>query len=210
MVKFQTDVKTIPKTKINPFFSKNGTISKYADLAGVIETCKPVLNKHGLVVIQTMAVVDGKNHLRTTLADTSGESMVSDMLLPDIADPQKLTAAVTYLRRCQYLAIVGLVADEDDDGNSVGHQQEENRHSGNEYNKQAPRQDKPAGDKPASDKQKNLVKMLVEQTGVNVTQDQINALTFKSASAWIEKLNKMKAEQGTSRGPEIKADDIPW
>lgn len=87
---------------------------------------------------------------------------------------------------------------------------QETRHSGNEYNKQAPRQDKPSGDKPASDKQKNLVKMLVEQTGVNVTQDQINALTFKSASAWIEKLNKMKAEQGSSKGPEIKADDIPW
>jgi hypothetical protein len=208
MAKFQKDVPVIPKNKVNSFFSKGGTISKYADLAGVIDTCKPILNRHGLIVVQTMFVSDGHNCLRTILADSSGETMSSEMVLPDIADPQKLTAAVTYLRRCQYLAIVGLVADEDDDGNSVGHQQEP---------RATPPRDQPreqqtpphagGGEFKANDKQKNLIKMLVEKTGVDVTPEQIASLTSKQASAWIDKLKEKEKELATK--PEQKSD-IPW
>jgi hypothetical protein len=205
MAKFQKDVPVIPKNKINPFFSKGGTISKYADLAAVIDACKPVLNKYGLVVVQTMFINEGHNCLRTILADSSGETLASDMMLPDIADPQKLTAAVTYLRRCQFLAIVGL-ADEDDDGNSVGHQQENSRNT--PPRESAPQRTHAGGEEfKANDKQKGLIRMLVEKTGVEVTSEQIANLTSKQASVWIDKL-KAK-EQEMAKAP-IQQSDIPW
>jgi hypothetical protein len=88
----------------------------------VIDTCSPSLNNNGLAVVQTLKAIDNKNTLVTLLCHESGETLESNIYLPDINDPQKLTAAITYLRRSSYLAIVGLVADEDDDGNSVSTQ----------------------------------------------------------------------------------------
>lgn len=114
LVKFQKEVAVIPKNKINPFFG-----SKYAELSTVIDTCSPSLNKNGLAVIQTLKAEDNRNILVTILCHESGDTLESNIYLPDISDPQKLTAAITYLRRSAYLAITGLVADEDDDGNSV-------------------------------------------------------------------------------------------
>jgi hypothetical protein len=40
-------------------------------------------------------------------------------MLPAIPEPQKLTAAITYLRRAQYLGVLGLVAEDDEDGNDA-------------------------------------------------------------------------------------------
>jgi hypothetical protein len=49
----------------------------------------------------------------------SGEFIDASIFLPDIIDAQKLTAAITYLRRTSYLSILGLVADDDTDGNNI-------------------------------------------------------------------------------------------
>lgn len=178
LIKFQMAVPVIPKNKINTFFSKGDNKSMYADLATVIDTCKPVLNKHGLAVMQTMFVQDGRNCLRTILADISGETMASDLFLPDIQDPQKLTAAVTYLRRCQYLAIIGLVADEDDDGNSVGNQeprQEPQKHSGGQ-------------DFMASPKQIKFIKELCQRKQYEPKKP-VDKMSAADASAFITWLN---------------------
>lgn len=176
LIKFQMAVPVIPKNNVNPFFSQGGKKAMYADLATVIDTCKPVLNKHGLAVMQTMFVQDGRNCLRTILADISGETMASDLFLPDIQDPQKLTAAVTYLRRCQYLAIVGLVADEDDDGNSVGSQEPPKHSGGQEF--------------AASEKQIKLIKDLCQRKQYEPKKP-IAGISAKDASALIEKLMAM-------------------
>jgi hypothetical protein len=119
LIKFQSSVPLIPKNCVNPFFSQGAKKAMYADLATVIDVCKPHLNKSGLAVIQTLKVVDARDCLVTILAHESGECMESVIRLPEITDAQKLTGAITYFRRSSYLAILGLVGDEDDDGNSI-------------------------------------------------------------------------------------------
>jgi hypothetical protein len=116
LIKFQKTVKPIPKNKVNPFYN-----SKYAELSTVIDVCQPALNDAGLAVIQTMRILpeSADNVLVTLLCHESGETLESNIFLPKIADAQKLTGAVTYLRRTSYLSILGLVADDDMDGNDV-------------------------------------------------------------------------------------------
>lgn len=182
LVKFQTEVAEIPKNKINPFFSQGGKKAMYADLSSVIEICKPALNANNLAISQSGLLVEGRNALRTTLMHSSGETVSSDLFLPDIQDPQKLTAAITYLRRSQYLAILGLVADEDDDGNSVGEQ------------KQKPAKDHWTEEKPThaggqefpmSEKQRDLIIKLSKEKNVPLPTTQ---LTSKQAGDLIKKL----------------------
>lgn len=162
LVKFQSSVPSIPKNKRNPFFD-----SMYAELSTVIDICSPVLNNNGLAVVQTLKALDGHNILKTILFHESGESLESEIYLPPIADAQKLTAAVTYLRRTAYLSIVGLVADSDDDGNSV---------SGNVNNST---QRTPVGATNialASDAQKSLMTRLGIKFENNITKSEASKL----------------------------------
>lgn len=181
LVKFQKEVPTIPKNKVNPFFN-----SLYAELSTVIDTCSPSLNKHGLAVIQTIKAIEGKNILVTMLCHESGETLESYIYLPDINDPQKLTSAITYLRRSTYLAITGLVADSDDDGNSVSNQtQKVNNQVNNKVNNNTQKTNLSVQNNLlASDAQKNaLTKM-----GIYYSND----ITKSEASKLIELANKKK------------------
>lgn len=110
----QGELGTAKKTADNPFFK-----SKYADLAAVVETARPVLTRHGLGVVQS-ADCDGELAVvETLLVHTSGEWFKSRTVLkPTKADPQGMGSAVTYARRYAFMAIIGMAA-EDDDGNAA-------------------------------------------------------------------------------------------
>jgi len=110
----QGEMGSAKKTADNPFFK-----SKYADLAGVVETARPVLTRHGLGVVQS-ADCDGELAVvETLLVHTSGEWFKSRTVLkPTKADPQGMGSAVTYARRYAYMAIIGMAA-EDDGGNAA-------------------------------------------------------------------------------------------
>jgi len=113
LVAAQAEFSAVPKTAENPFFH-----SKYADLASVVKAAQPVLAKHGLAVSQHPTVVDGEPSLTTYLLHSSGQSLQSTMRLCAAKhDPQGQGAAITYARRFAYQAVLGLVADDDDDGN---------------------------------------------------------------------------------------------
>jgi hypothetical protein len=161
LVKFQKQVSVIPKNKKNPFFN-----SFYAELSTVIDICSPSLNANGLAVIQTLKVQDGRNLLVTLLCHESGEMLESSIYLPDIQDAQKLTASITYLRRSSYLAICGLVADEDDDGNSVS----------NVTNNAQPKPITASNNAPASDAQKGLLKRLGIQFNADISKNEASKL----------------------------------
>jgi hypothetical protein len=160
LVKFQSQVPSIPKNKRNPFFD-----SMYAELSTVIDICSPVLNANGLAIVQTLKASDGHNILKTILFHESGESLESEIYLPVIADAQKLTAAVTYLRRTSYLSIIGLVADSDDDGNSVS--------APMNY---SPSKPVASNNAIASDAQKSLLKRLGIQFNDNITKNEASKL----------------------------------
>lgn len=123
LLAFQSEAPALQKDKINPHFR-----SKYLSLESLMEQVLPVLNSHGLVLIQQPGFVDtavGTEAHRlvpslttTLLHGASGESRESTMLLMAAKDdPQGQASAVTYARRISAMSMLGLVADEDDDGN---------------------------------------------------------------------------------------------
>jgi hypothetical protein len=111
----------VPKEKSAVIKTKTGGEYgyKYADLADVTEIVKPILPEHGLSVIQTVGydLVQENPTLTTMLLHSSGE-WLSDVMVLTVADktPQVLGSYITYARRYAKCAILGLVADEDTDG----------------------------------------------------------------------------------------------
>jgi len=115
--KAQGEMQAAIKDKVNPFFK-----SSYADLGSVWDAARPVLSKYGLCIMQTteMTADGSKIVMVTTLAHTSGQWMKSYLPLnPSKNDSQGVGAALTYLRRYSLSAIVGVVCDEDDDGETA-------------------------------------------------------------------------------------------
>lgn len=115
--KAQGEMQTAVKDKINPFHKSN-----YADLTSVWEVARPVLGKNGLCIMQTTEMTpDGSTIiLVTTLAHISGQWMKSHLpLKPKTVDSQGIGAAITYSRRYSLSAIIGVVTDEDDDGETA-------------------------------------------------------------------------------------------
>ena len=108
------DFRPVLKDASNPFFK-----SKYADLAGVIESTSEALSKNGLVVIQSPRLKENRISVTTLLAHSSGQWLRDELELPLAKfDAQGAGSAITYARRYAYQAIVGVAA-EDDDGNAA-------------------------------------------------------------------------------------------
>ena len=105
----------IHKNKVNPYFG-----SKYASLDEILEAISPALLANNLLLIQPTIVKDNSNVLKTILIHTeSGEQLESELIIPPIADPQKLGAAMTYYRRFSICALLAIAPDDDDDGNTA-------------------------------------------------------------------------------------------
>lgn len=110
----QVELENANKNAANPHFK-----SKYADLAEVLNTVRPVFAKHGLSVTQFPSYADGLVSVRTVLMHNSGQWMAGDASAPaSKLDAQGVGSAITYLRRYSLAAVAG-VAQEDDDGNAA-------------------------------------------------------------------------------------------
>lgn len=108
----QAELKGAKKTQDNPYFN-----STYADLGEVWETCRELLSKNGLSVLQLPCMQGDKQALTTLVMHVSGEWIQSTVVLnPVKSDPQSAGAAVTYWRRFSLAAAIG-IHQEDDDGN---------------------------------------------------------------------------------------------
>lgn len=111
---FQSEGVTLQKNGINPHYK-----NQYPTLDNLIITILPELNKHGLVVLQMPCYHDGEPALTTRLIHAaSGEQIETTMpLMLSKNDPQGQGSAITYARRYALMSVLGLVADEDTDGN---------------------------------------------------------------------------------------------
>lgn len=90
----------------------------YASLPDVMAGCRELLSKNGIAVMQTFAPAEG-NHvtLITLLMHESGEWRDSWLTLPvPQGTAQAFGSAITYARRYGLMAAVGIVTDDDDDG----------------------------------------------------------------------------------------------
>ena len=117
LAKAQAVMRPAAKDSVNPHFK-----SKYADLASMWDACREALTANSLSVVQMPmdAQLEGYTSLRTLLLHGSGQYLattVSARLTKD--DAQGIGSALTYLRRYALAAMVGIVADEDDDGNTA-------------------------------------------------------------------------------------------
>lgn len=90
---------------------------RYADLEAVLAATRPALAANGLAVIQRIAPVAGSNvnHLITTLVHADGGHIESAVNLPaeNYGDIKNFGAAISYLRRYAYTALVCVAADDD-------------------------------------------------------------------------------------------------
>jgi hypothetical protein len=103
-----------------PFDSSNKFLgNKYASLTAQREHTRPMLGKHGLAVVQG---VEGHEML-TRICHISGEWLEFSATMPEIAEEkgksgaQVMGSIITYMRRYAYASALGLVSDEDNDGN---------------------------------------------------------------------------------------------
>lgn len=90
----------------------------FADLRKVMDTIKPELKKRGLVVWQ---VLEGTG-VRTTLIDKDSGQWISALVeIPTVEQKniQYYGSVFTYLRRYSLTTMLGLVNDNDDDGNQA-------------------------------------------------------------------------------------------
>lgn len=113
LVKFQSQLKPVEKGSENPFFK-----STYANLSDILQAVMPLLSSCGLSITQPMRVTDNGTILITRLLHESGEIIDSEMFLPHNPDPQRYGSLISYYKRYQLTALLGIATiDEDDDGN---------------------------------------------------------------------------------------------
>jgi hypothetical protein len=115
LAKAQGEIEAASKDKVNPAFR-----SKYADLTSVWAAIRPVLSKHGIAVTQwPVHSDDNRLHIVTRLAH-DGEWIRARFSIPVVKqDPHGYGSATTYAKRFSLAACVGVVADDDDDGNAA-------------------------------------------------------------------------------------------
>jgi hypothetical protein len=103
------------KTATNPHFQ-----SKYAPLDELVRVSFGPLEKHGLMLVQKPTALNGAMYLTTTIISEGGETLdCGSYELPVGASPQAMGSALTYARRYTMAAILGLAAEDDDDGNAA-------------------------------------------------------------------------------------------
>lgn len=90
----------------------------YADLPHIKDLCEPVLSECGLVVSQLPM---GKGLLYTLLLHESGQFIGGTTSIGNVENKtsQEYGSLITYFKRYSYCAVLGIVADKDDDANTA-------------------------------------------------------------------------------------------
>lgn len=112
LAKAQAGFKPVAKNRAVEIRKKEGGSFRfeYADLEQLISCTREALSANGLAVVQTIF----KDELSTELLHADGGSIRSAVELPRMgADPKAYGAAITYLRRYAYAALLCLAADDD-------------------------------------------------------------------------------------------------
>lgn len=192
LAKAQAVFEAAEKSALNPAFKdannkakKDGT--KYADLSSVVAATRPALTSNGLAVTQEpLEAPEGWVKVRTVLLHESGEERSSVLMLPCTQKtPQAYGSAITYARRYSYSSMVGVVADEDDDGNAASGKTEAPKQSAVK-SKEQPKSEPLSAD--AMAKEKGVLLGLFETTS---TDDEMKKLwprveAFKGAPDYAE------------------------
>ena len=105
-IKFQSEFKGLKPDAENPFFK-----SSYITLDGILETTRPILTSNGLSIIQNAFSDDAGNMcVKTILIHESGQSLETQR-----------GSLITYMKRYQLGALLGICESVDDDANVATH-----------------------------------------------------------------------------------------
>lgn len=143
---------------------------KYADLSECKRAAKQPLADNELSVCQ---LIEEDYSIRTILLHSSGQWISSKVRMPsNTADAQSIGSAITYAKRYAFCAILGIVADDDEDANIA---------SGNTAQKEQPKE---LPKKTANSKVKK-----------ELTRDHLNnEIAMKSLSEWLYNKEKIAKE----------------
>ncbi len=108
------------KTEVNPGF-KN---AKFAPLPDILTKMRPLLAKHGLVMVQSSDVDAHGAVIVTTIYFAKDGTSISGRypLEPGKKDAQGYAGAMTYGRRYALMGMLGIAGDDDDDGEAASRQ----------------------------------------------------------------------------------------
>ncbi|WKN20859.1 ERF family protein [Azotobacter vinelandii] len=117
LAKAQGELENAAKSSNNLHFK-----SKYADLAEILNTVRPVFSANGLSVSQCPSFEAGIVSVETVLMHSSGQWMSSVISAPvSKQDAQGVGSAITYCRRYSLAAVAGIAQEDDDANSAVGH-----------------------------------------------------------------------------------------
>lgn len=184
LAKAQGEIENASKSSQNPHFK-----SRYADLAEVLNTVRPVFASHGLSVSQCPSYEQGIVSVETVLMHSSGQWMSSVISAPiSKLDAQSVGSAITYCRRYSLAAVAGIAQEDDDANSAVGHSP-----------RQQAKQAKPAiSAKQASDLRAALQAAELDEATwcASVRLEALEALTadrFNGALAYLQQQSKEAA-----------------
>lgn len=106
--------------------NRKANYGKYADLASILAATQPALNANGLAVIQRVTSRPEGVEVETILGHESGETISSGPLFMPVTPSkgmnpaQAFGSARTYACRYSLSSLLGIAADDDDDGNAAG------------------------------------------------------------------------------------------
>ena len=114
LIKVIAEMKNPIKEKENSFFK-----SKYATLDVICDDMRKIFAKHNVAIVQQPTInAQGLFVLRATAFSEDETLDLGDYLIkPAKDDPQGYGSAITYARRYQLCSLMGIAAEDDDDGN---------------------------------------------------------------------------------------------
>lgn len=117
LVQFRGKVQPIAFDSANPHFK-----NRFASLAAIHKAIDPLLAECGLTIMQIPTnPAEGQGiGIHTIVIHTSGQCCESTFIIPTVKnDPQGVGSSLTYGRRYALSGILGLVTEEDEDGNAA-------------------------------------------------------------------------------------------
>lgn len=113
-----SDVKAEETAKVQGKEGKGSYTYTYATLENVLSLARPVLAKEGLCLMQSAVIGEEQRSVmvETMILHESGEWVGEVLLFPIMASftPQQLGGLISYARRYQALAILGIASYDDD------------------------------------------------------------------------------------------------
>lgn len=132
--------------------NKTAIYGKYADLSSVLDSISTSLSLYGLCISQSPFFKEGRLIVVTRLFHKSGQWIENEVSLKPSQDTaQGIGGGITYGRRYGVTALLGICADDDDDGQSAQPEQSEKKY---EPRKQEFKKEEPP--KPKESPQRNV------------------------------------------------------